>query len=63
MANDSDTYWGLDGALALTTLPGEETALLTVRGKDHDLTESQLRELGAACVAAADRIATTTKTS
>ena len=32
------------------------TALLTVRGKDHDLTAEQLRDLGRACMEAADRI-------
>lgn len=29
------------------------TALLTVRGKDHDLTAAQLEELGDACARAA----------
>lgn len=32
------------------------TALLTVRAKDQDLTESQLREVGDACLRTADRM-------
>jgi hypothetical protein len=48
-----------DGAITLTVLPAEEreeghdTALLTVRGKDHDLTAAQLRRVAAACNEAA----------
>jgi len=34
-----------DGAFTLTIVAGEETALVTVRGKDHDFTHRELDEL------------------
>jgi hypothetical protein len=49
-----------EGAIQLTTLPPSErepdwpsTSLLTVRGKDHDLTVSDLRKLSKMCLRAA----------
>lgn len=53
----------LDGAILLTTLPPSErepeevpTSLLTVRGKDHDLTAADLRKFSKACLRAADSL-------
>ena len=50
----------LEGSLMLTTLPPSErepgevpTSLLTVRGKDHDLTADDLRHLSNMCLRAA----------
>ena len=37
-----------DGAFTVTTVSGTETAMLTVRGKDHDFTPSELDKLAAA---------------
>lgn len=50
-----------DGTIMLTWIPAEDgcdgdTALLTVRGKDHDLTADQLRALARAATRAADSI-------
>ena len=42
----------LEGALTLTTLEGEETALFTTRGKDHAMTIDDLQELGELCARA-----------
>ena len=44
-----------DGAIQLTSVTGG-TALLTVRGKDHDLDAVELRALADACLAAASTI-------
>lgn len=45
-----------DGAIMLTHCDDGEPALLTVRGKDHDLDADALRGLGAACLATAHRM-------
>jgi hypothetical protein len=45
-----------DGSIMLTHCTGHDSALLTVRGKDHDLNPEQLRALARAALLAADRI-------
>lgn len=45
-----------DGAVAITQIDGQETALLTVRGKDHDFTAQELREFAQSLLSAAERI-------
>ena len=34
-----------DGAFTITIVPGDETAMVTVRGKDHDFTHRELDKL------------------
>ena len=41
-----------DGAVTITALRGHPTALLTVRGKDHDFTPKELEEFAAALLKA-----------
>lgn len=40
-------------AIQVTWMPGRDTALVTVRGKDHDLTAPQLRSFAEALLEAA----------
>lgn len=59
--NDTEQPLG-DATIQITYIPGnspedeEPTALLTVRAKDQDLTEPQMRALGEACLRTADRM-------
>ena len=58
MTHDNDTLQPLgedDARIQITVLPdGGPTGLLTVRGKDHDLTAVQFRALAAAATQAAE---------
>ena len=42
-----------DGLIQLTYIDGHPSALLTVRGKDHDLTPAEMLELADALTSAA----------
>lgn len=60
---DIETGTGLDaGLIQLTLLSPKETAgeirqaLLTARGKDHDMSVEQLEKLGKACLKYAEHI-------
>ncbi len=43
-----------DGAIMVTASQGSETALVTIRGKDHDFTPEQLRRFATALTDAAE---------
>jgi hypothetical protein len=51
---DSISEQLLGGSVTLTTIPGHTESLLTVRGKDHDLSPEDLKRLANMCVAAAN---------
>jgi len=45
-----------DGRVQITAIPESKTALLTVCGKDHDLTPDECREMALRLLQAAERI-------
>lgn len=54
--NGGESHTVKDGVFTVTWCYGAEAALVTVRGKDHDMTEAELREFARVALHAADSL-------